>query len=80
MEVFNVPGPKFKVGDLVTTTANPLKRIYTIAKVYRANRLLPAYDLVDASNGYTDFTYEGSLRLLTPEERTKLLLGIDLDE
>ena len=80
MEVFAIPETKFKVGDLVTTTANPLKRIYTIAKVYRANRLVPRYDLVDTSNGYTDFTHEPSLRLLTPEERTKILLGIDLDE
>ena len=73
--------PKFKVGDIVTTNTDKINRIYI---VYRARRgtvaAYPDYDLIVIGTNVKDFAYEDSLRLLTPEEHTKLLLGIDLYE
>ena len=68
--------PKFKVGDIVTTKTDKINRIYVVD---RARTGTPYYLTVVGTN-VKDFAYEPSLRLLTPEEKTKLLLGIDLYE
>ena len=73
--------PKFKVGDLVTTKTNKINRIYVVDKVITGNQITSSnYDLTVVGTNVRDFAYEPSLRLLTSEEKTKLLLGIDLYE
>ena len=73
--------PKFKVGDLVTTNTDKINRIYVVDRARRGTSgASPDYDLTIVGANLRDFAYEHSLRLLTPEEKTKLLLGIPLEE
>lgn len=73
--------PKFKVGDLVTTNTEKFSRVYIVDRARRGTRSTdPDYDLTVVGTNVRDFAYEHSLRLLTSEEKTKLLLGIDLTE
>ena len=72
--------PKFKVGDIVTTNTDKINRIYTVDEARRGIGLPSSYGLTVVGTNVKDFAYESSLRLLTPEEKTKLLLGIDLYE
>ena len=73
--------PKFKVGDLVTSTAGLLQNVFRVERVRsETTHVKASYELTEVHTKVKDFAYESSLRLLTSEEKTKLLLGIDLYE
>ena len=73
--------PKFKVGDIVTTNTDKISRIYVVDRARRGTAVThPYYDLTVVGTNVRDFAYEPSLRLLTSEEKTKILLGIPLEE
>ena len=72
---------KFEIGDWVKFKHRSFfKNYYTVVKVNPSPAGEMVYTLMWLSTKYLTTAYENTIELISPEERTLLLIGADLDE